>query len=186
MDAQATNLSSSLVLRGILVILFGAAAVFWPGLTLVTLVYLFSALVLLNGVVDLIFGLGGLFNSSKSFSTRVLPLLFGVIQVGVGVYLIRHPHVSFATLILLIGFTLIIRGVFEVVEGIFEEGSPLYKSGSVVMGVLAAIAGVLVLFQPRASGVAFVWILGVYALVVGPMMIAVALDANKAQSSRRR
>jgi uncharacterized membrane protein HdeD (DUF308 family) len=41
------------------------------------------------------------------------------------------------------------------------------------------LAGVIVLMQPEAAGVAFVWVLGVYALLVGAMMVAVALDARK-------
>jgi uncharacterized membrane protein HdeD (DUF308 family) len=185
MDTQATNLGGSLVLRGVLAILFGAAAVFWPGLTLVTLVYLFSAFVLVNGVVDLIYGIGRAASVSFSSMSRVLTLLFGALQIGVGVYLLRHPRVSFATLILLIGFTLIVRGVFEIVAGLFEEGSALFKSVMVIGGVIAAIAGVVILFQPVAGGVAFVWVLGVYALITGPMLIALALDINKVEQAAR-
>lgn len=106
-------------------------------------------------------------------------LLFGILQVGVGIYLLRHPTVSFATLVLLIGFTLIIRGVFDIVSGLFDEGSSMYKAVMIIGGILAGLAGILVLFQPAKAGVAFVWILGVYALIVGPLTIALAMDVNK-------
>ncbi len=121
MDSQEAHLGVGLAIRGVLATLFGIAAVFWPGITLVTLVYLFSAYILLNGLVDLVFGLGRLLHGGTSVLTRVLTLLFGVLEVGVGVYLLRHPGVSFATLILLIGFTLIVRGVFEVMEGLLKK-----------------------------------------------------------------
>ena len=42
MDSEMSNLTGGLVLRGVVAILFGIAAVFWPGITLVTLLYLFS------------------------------------------------------------------------------------------------------------------------------------------------
>jgi uncharacterized membrane protein HdeD (DUF308 family) len=48
-----------------------------------------------------------------------------------------------------------------------------------MIGAIAIVAGVVLLFQPESSGVAFVWILGLYALLTGPLMIALALDLNK-------
>jgi uncharacterized membrane protein HdeD (DUF308 family) len=35
------------------------------------------------------------------------------------------------------------------------------------------------LFQPASAGVAFVWVLGLYSLIVGPLMIALSLDMKK-------
>ncbi|MEJ0072480.1 MAG: DUF308 domain-containing protein [Candidatus Saccharibacteria bacterium] len=174
-----SNLSGGLVLRGILAILFGIAAVFWPGLTLVTLLYLFATFVLLGGLVELVIGVGRINQAGVSVLTRALTVLLGAVELGVGVYLLRHPGVSFATLILLIGFMLIVRGVFEVVEGLFEEGPSLYRLVMIIVGLLAAAAGILVLFQPVASGVAFVWILGAYSLVVGSLLFASAVEVRK-------
>jgi uncharacterized membrane protein HdeD (DUF308 family) len=185
MDTEATNLGGSLVLRGILSILFGAAAVFWPGLTLRTLVFLFSAFILINGVVDLVAGIGKLVNGTQSILTRLLTLVFGAFEVGVGVYLLRHTYVRLSVFILLIGFTLLIRGVFEVVEGLFVEGPSPTRIMMIVVGVLTALAGVVMLFQPVSGGIAFVWILGVYALITGPLLIAMALEINKAERRLR-
>lgn len=171
--------SNGLLLHGIFTLLFGIAAIFWPGLTLVTFVYLFSAYVLLSGVVTLVSGIGNLIGSGQAILTRFLTLIFGVIQIGVGVYLVRHLDVSFATLILLIGFTFIIRGIFDVVTGLFEEGQSGYRLVTIVIGILAALAGIMILFQPVAGGVAFVWILGIYSLVAGPLLIAAAMNENQ-------
>ena len=183
MEAEMSNLTGGLVLRGVIAILFGVAAVFWPGLTLVTLVYLFSTFVLIGGLIDIVVGIGRL---GGGLSTRILTLLLGLVQIGVGVYLLRHVHVAFATIILLIGFTLIIRGIVEIVEGLFEDGPATYRTVMVLIGLLALIVGVVVLFQPAASGVAFVWVLGLYSLVTGPLLIAAALDAQKLQRGAAR
>lgn len=179
MEADRTYNATSIALRGILATLFGIAAVFWPKMTLVTLVYLFSTYILLNGLVDLVSGIGRLANGNISILTRILTLLFGVLEIGVGVYLLRHPTVSFATLILLIGFTLVVRGVFEVIEGLFEEGPSFNRVLLIIVGLIAALAGIITLFQPVASGVAFVWILGLYALISGPLLIAMSFEVNK-------
>ncbi|HSX45663.1 MAG TPA: DUF308 domain-containing protein [Candidatus Saccharimonadia bacterium] len=185
METEVGRLTNSLIIRGILGILFGVAAVFWPGITLVTLVYLFSAFVLVGGLAELINGIGGVASAKNSVMTRVLRLLFGALEIGVGVYLLRHVHVAFATLILIIGFTLIVRGVLEVVEGLFEEGPAMYKFLMVCVGLLAVLAGIVVLFQPVASGVAFVWVLGIYSLITGPLFIAGAVEMNNLAKGRK-
>lgn len=178
MDSKLSNLTGGLVLRGVFAILFGIAAVFWPGLTLLTLLYLFATFLLVSGLVELIMGVVHVGTPGTSVLTKVLVLLLGMLQIGVGVYLLRHPHVTFTTLILLIGFTLIVRGVFEVVEALFEEGPSMYRVVTVIVGLLAVLAGIVVLFQPHTASVAFVWIIGLYALISGPLLIAAAMDAR--------
>ena len=174
-----SNLTGGLVLRGVAAVLFGIAAVFWPGITLLTLLYLFSAFLLVSGLFGLVIGLTRLGHGGTSVLTRVLTPLLGLAEIAVGVYLLRHPGVTFATFILLIGFILIVRGVFEVVEGLFEEGPSTYRLVMVLVGALAVVAGIVVLFQPKASGVAFVWILGLYAIVVGALMLAAAVETHR-------
>lgn len=164
------------VFEGIVAILFGIAAVFWPGETVVTLLYLFAAFVLAGGIINL---LAGIFGLGKNASHGLLKGLVGLLQIGVGVYLFRHPKVTFATLILIIGFTLIVRGVIEIVMAFAAEGSASIKTMLGIVGILSVVVGIVVLFQPAASGVAFVWILGVYALVSGPLLIAAAVDNGK-------
>ena len=179
MDSTMSGLTGGLVLRGVIAILFGVAAVFWPGLTLVTLLYLFAAFLLVSGLFNLIFGISRLGEGGVSVLTRVTTPVLGALEVGVGVYLLRHPHVTFTTLILLIGFILIIRGVLEIVEGLFEEGPSIYRIVMIIIGLLAVLAGILVLFQPAAAGVAFVWILGIYAIVIGSLLLAAAVETHR-------
>lgn len=178
----ARALWGTLLVRGVLAVLFGIAAVFWPALTLVTLVYLFSAYVLVTGVVSLVQGV----MSMRMHTMWYLTLLIGLVELGVGVYLLRHTDVSFATLILLVGFTLVIRGVLEVVGAFMDLNAWASTRTLLTIGGLASVlAGVIVLMQPETAGVAFVWVLGVYALLVGAMMIAVALDARKLLEGKR-
>lgn len=158
---------------GVATLLFGIAALFWPALTLATFVFLFSAYVLAWGVVSIVRG----FTSVSTDSLWWLKLLFGVVAVGVGVYLVRHPGVSFATLILLTGFTFIIQGVFDVVGALFGDmKSATGKTLAMIGGALGIVAGVFILMQPVTGGIAFVWIVGLYALLFGPVLIAASMD----------
>ncbi|MDB5176978.1 MAG: hypothetical protein JWN75_646 [Candidatus Saccharibacteria bacterium] len=171
-----------LTVRGILAILFGISCVFWPGLTLVTFVYLFGIYVLVTGLVAVFQGI----TSMNHHRTWILTLLLGVLTIGVGVYLLRNPTVSFAVLVLLVAFTLIVTGIFEVV-GALADGrlSVSSKTLLVITGVLAVLAGIVMFFQPVASGVAFVWIIGLFALLSGPLWIAMSVDVKNLVDSGR-
>lgn len=165
------------IAEGVVAILFGIAAVFWPALTLVTLLYLFAAFILISGLVNLI---TGIFHAGHGVGAWFLKLILSVVEIGIGVYLLRHPHVSFAVFILLIGFGLIIRGVFEIVGAFIESLGPGSRILALIVGALAVLAGIVVLFQPASGGVAFVWVLGIYALIAGPVIVAMALDRHHA------
>lgn len=160
--------------QAIFAVLFGIAAIFWPGETLVVLVYLFSAYVLLWGILELAHGL----MSIRRRGTWWLTALLGVLGLGVGVYLVRHPGVSFATLILLIGLTFVVRGVLAVVAAFLDQMSATQRALTIFVGALAVIAGIAVLLQPASGGVAFVWVLGLYALIYGVLMFVLALEAR--------
>lgn len=185
-ESTLKNLWGALAFRGVASILFGIVAVFWPGLTLVTLVYLFGAYVLASGLVNLIIGLTNMGGDSGTFWGRILLLLLGLGEVAVGVYLLRHPLVTFTTLILIIGIVLIVRGLFDLFAGVFGEGGATYRTVMVIGGLIAALAGIVLLFQPASAGVAFVWILGLYALVTGPLLIALAFEGKNAVAANSR
>ena len=179
-----------LTVQGIAAVLFGIAAVFWPGMTLVSFIYLFGLYLLVAGVVAM---LGGLFSVNKR-NTWVLSVLLGLVMLGIGVYLLRHLDTSFAMLVTLVGSALVIWGVIEVVVALSRTDSlATSKTMAVMAGVVAAFAGVVMFFQPETSGVAFVWIVGLFALVNGPLWIALSVDVKRAHdqlvlgtSGRRR
>jgi uncharacterized membrane protein HdeD (DUF308 family) len=167
---------SALVVSGIISIIFGVAAVFWPHLTLLTLLYLFGAYVLIAGIVRIVMAFASISDGGWWF----LNALLGLFELGVGVYLLRHVNVAFATFILLIGFVLIARGIIGIVDALFDRaGGDTSRTLTFIVGALALVVGIVVLFQPVSSGIAFVWIIGVYALIAGAIELSVASELNK-------
>lgn len=165
-----------LTIQGIAAVLFGIAAVFWPGMTLVSFIYLFGLYLLVAGVVSL---LGGLFSVNKR-GTWVLSSLLGLVMLGIGVYLLRHLDTSFAVLVTLVGSALVVWGVVEVVVALSRtDALATSKTMALMAGVVAVVAGVVMFFQPAASGVAFVWVVGLFALINGPLWIALSVDVKR-------
>ena len=164
------------LLAGALTTVFGVAVVFWPGLTFLTLLYLFAAYVLVDGVVNFFNGINSV--ASKS-ATWFLGTILGVLEVGVGVYFVQHTALAFKTFILLMGFTLVFRGVFSLVSAYADRISEDDRMLMVIGSFLSLIVGIIVLFQPEAKGISFVWLLGLYALITGPMSLAVLLKSKR-------
>jgi uncharacterized membrane protein HdeD (DUF308 family) len=165
-----------LAVQGIVSLLFGIAAIFWPGLTIGTLVLLFSAYIVVMGIVSIFYGVTGISKRQGWIWT----LLVGFLELAVGVYLVRNPNVVLATLVLLVGFILIARGIFDTVTAFTDDMPSSARVLRVIVGVLAFIAGIVVLRYPVASGIGFVWVVGLFALISGAVTLGLSLDFRRA------
>lgn len=176
--SSAANIErTALVSQGVLAILFGIAAVFWPGLTAEVLIYLFGAFLLIDGVLAIVLGLAHVKNLAKAS----LVLFLGLLELGIGLYLIFNPKIVFATLILILGLVLMVRGAFALAHAFAGTDAPNVKAMHAILGALGVVIGIFVLAQPVAGGLAFVWVLGLYALVAGPVLIAMSAHLAKAR-----
>jgi uncharacterized membrane protein HdeD (DUF308 family) len=177
---EVRQLSSQLwglaVTEGVLAILAGVALLFWPAATAVLLVSLFGLFVLIWGIVGSVRSL----ISAGRIRGWWVQLIFSVLLVGLGVYLLRNVEIALATFILLIGFTFIVRGLFDVLTAFFsrEQGVMDNRGLYVVLGLFGLLAGIVTLVQPVASGLAFIWIAGVYALVYGVFALVFAAKSQ--------
>lgn len=161
---------------GVVSILFGILALFWPGLTVGLLIVLFGVFVLLWGIVGLISSLASI--SSDKFWW--LELIFSLLAVGLAVYLLRNPETAATIFVFFIGLTFLVRGVVDIVEGIFDGSR---KGGnrvfSIILGVLGIVAGVITLAHPVSAGLVVVWVIGLYAVLYGSLLIAFAFRAQE-------
>jgi uncharacterized membrane protein HdeD (DUF308 family) len=140
---------------------------FLPGITLVTLVLLFGAYALVDGVFNVL--------AFFRFAAQHWVLLIeGVIGIIVGVLTFAWPAITAIALLYLIAFWAILTGVFEIVAGIRLRKVIANEWFMLLMGVLSALFGLLILFAPGAGALAIVLWIGVYALMFGIIMLALA------------
>jgi uncharacterized membrane protein HdeD (DUF308 family) len=154
----------AVALRGLLAVLFGLAAFFWPGITLVTLVFLFGAYALVDGV----FALVSAFRADDRW-----PLLFeGVVGIAAGVVAFVWPGITALALLYLIAAWAIITGILEIVAAVrlrkVIENEWLLALG----GVASIILGVILVVAPGAGALGLVWAIGAYAILFGIALIA--------------
>lgn len=149
----------TVVLRGILAIVFGIVALVSPGVTLVSLALVFGAYAFVDGV----FAIVGAFGHRGR--EAVWYVLDGILGIAVGVATFFFPGITAQALVFLIGLWAILTGIFEVVAG-FEL--PVSRDWLLALaGVLSIVFGVLVFANPISGAVAVVWLIGIYAVVFG-------------------
>lgn len=167
------------VLQGIATLLFGVAALFLPGLTFATLIILFAVYAVVLGVIELVHGFGSIGKSSSWWFS----LLVGLVLAGAGVYLIRNPQTALDVFIVLVGAVILARGVFDLVISAFFVKKTESRWLWAIAGVLGVIAGIFLWNNPVSGGLAFVWALGLYALIVGSINLAYAFQVRSAYNT---
>jgi uncharacterized membrane protein HdeD (DUF308 family) len=157
----------ALALRGLVAVLFGLLTFLLPGITLVTLVLLFGAYSLVDGLCNVI-------AFFRVASHHWALLIEGVIGIIAGILTFAWPAITAIVLLYLIAFWAIFTGVFEIIAGIRLRKAITNEWLLLVMGVLSLLFGVLILFAPGVGALAIVLWIGAYALVFGIFMLALA------------
>ena len=102
-----------------------------------------------------------------------LVMLFGVAVLGVGVFFVGSPHETLATFTVIAGILLLLDGVVAVVASIFRRGEG--RGMLAMIGVLSAIAGLVLIKKPFGALLAFVLIFGVWLIVAGVVRFVAAV-----------
>lgn len=168
------HLNGLVVLQGLATLLFGVVALFFPGLTLANLVTLFAVYVTVVGVVELVHGFRDLGKSASYWFS----LLVGLVMVGAGVYLVRNPVDTQSAFLVTVGALVLVRGVADLFVSAFFSSKSEHRMLWVVSGVVGVVAGLMLWRYPLAGVMDFVWVLGLYALVVGSVGMALATRAR--------
>lgn len=160
---------------GVVSILFGIVALFWPGLTVGLLIILFSIFILIWGIIGIIVSIA----SASTDKFWWLELILSILAIGLAVYLLRNPVEAAIIWIFTVGLTFLVRGVVDILEGLFDGN----RTGSdrvlpFIHGALGIVAGIITLLYPASAGLAVVWIIGLYALLYGAFLIAFSFRAK--------
>jgi uncharacterized membrane protein HdeD (DUF308 family) len=167
----ATSMWWLLVITSVASIVFGIATLFMPGVTLVSLIVLFALYLLVNGIVELIYG----FNAVERDELWWLSTLIGVALIGVSVYLVKNPAINASVFVLMLGWILVIRGVYDITIGTFFAE---HKVSWIISGILGIVTGIMIWVYPVSGSLAFVWVLGLYALINGAIVLSSALTVR--------
>ncbi len=159
-----------MAVRGALAILFGLTLGLWHGLTLPTLVVLFAAYAVLDGL----WAIGAATRAAgRSFDTWPVALE-GVVSVVLGGIAMLWPFVSHEFLYV-VAFWGFLTGALEILTAVAmpreTAGHWLFGTG----GVSSVFLALLVLVMPRAGAAGVVRLIAIYAFVFGVLVSLAAI-----------
>lgn len=157
----------SFLMRGILAI--GIGLIFWfrPGPALVVTILVFGIWVFIDGILSI-----GAAIEGRGSAWRLW--LSGIVGIAVGVLTVTRPSVTATFLYVAIGVWAIVRGLSEVFSPIHRprEGGEAWL---VVSGLLSIAFGVVVIFVPHIGAPLLAWLIGLYAIADGLVMVGLSL-----------
>lgn len=158
-------------LRGLAAILFGIGTLFFPGVSLMTLVLLFGAYALVNGIFAIIAGARRGANRQVAWPF----VLEGILGIGVGVVTFFWPGITVLSLVLLIGAWALTTGLIEVAMAVKLRKVLAHEWLLALSGLLSIALAALIFFSPKAGALALVLWIGAYALAFGVLLVGFSL-----------
>jgi uncharacterized membrane protein HdeD (DUF308 family) len=159
-----------LALRGLAAVLFGVLAFIWPGVTLLTLVWLFGAFALVNGILSFVLAA----KAPKGFPRFGSLILGGLLGILAGLLTFVMPGITALGLLILIASWAMVTGILEINAAI-KLRKEISNEWLLILAGLASVAfGVVLLLRPAAGALVLVWWIGAYALVFGILLFVLA------------
>jgi uncharacterized membrane protein HdeD (DUF308 family) len=163
------------LIRGLAAIALGVAAFVWPALTLAVLVTLFGAYLLVDGI----FGVVHAIRHRKEQDRTWLWLLDSVLAIIVGLLTLFAPGVAAVVLLMFVAAWAIVAGVLRIAVAIAMSGPASWRWLLAVGGVLSILFGGLLIAAPQIGLLSIVWIIGLNAILLGVVFVALALQLRQ-------
>jgi uncharacterized membrane protein HdeD (DUF308 family) len=157
------------IIRGVLAIVFGLIALFTPGVTMLSLVLVFSAYAIGDGA----FAIVSAVRAARQGERWMLLVFEGVVGIAAGILAVMMPGLTVVLFITLIAVWALVTGGFMLAAA-FRLDAEHGRWWLVLSAVASLVYGALLIIAPMAGAVVLTWWIGAYALVFGIGMLVMA------------
>jgi uncharacterized membrane protein HdeD (DUF308 family) len=154
---------------GVLGMIFGLIALFEPGVTMLSLVLVFSAYALADGV----FGIIAAVRAASQHERWGFLILGGLVNIITAAVAFLWPGITVVAFVLLLAAWAILSGVL-MLGAAFRLNIDHGRWWLAFGGLASIIYGVLLAAAPLIGALVLTWWLGAYAIVFGATMIVLA------------
>jgi uncharacterized membrane protein HdeD (DUF308 family) len=167
------------LLEGVVAIVFGLVALFWPAPTLGVIVVLFGLLALISGVVGVFAAIGAAGNH-QPWGWKLTAALFGILA---GLAILRWPGVTVQIVLYLIGFWLIVGGLVGIVEAFAAHREVPHAWLIVLTSAISVLFGIVMFAWPAVGVLTVILLVGIYAIVEGITLCILAFQVRRFANS---
>jgi uncharacterized membrane protein HdeD (DUF308 family) len=168
-------------LRGVLGIIFGLIALIFPGPTMLSLVIVFSAYMLFDGIAAIVSGV----RAMRQRDRWGLLIFEGALDIAVGILAFLWPGLTVLVFVLLVAAWAIVTGALMTAAG-FRLNIDHGRWWLVLGGLLSIAYGALLVATPLIGAIVLTWWMGAYALVFGIALITFSFKLRSRQQEHAR
>ena len=168
------------LLRGILAVIFGVLALIAPVSALNAVAIVFGAYAIVDGIV----AIGHALNVRKTDSRWGWLIAQGIIAVIAGVLAIIFSGLAVLIGGLFVLWTIVFWNIMTGVAGVRSAAGAHGngKTWGIVAGLLSVafgiLLGILIWVTPGATLLGLIWVVGIYAIVFGIMLVVAAIQVR--------
>lgn len=159
----------AVALRGVAAILFGVAAFAMPIVTMLSLVFVFAAFSIVDGVFGIVMSARGARNGER----WVWLLLSGIFGIAAGVVAALWPGLTVLAFVLLMAAWALISGTLMLISA-FRLKIDHGRIWLVIGGISSIVFGVLLVMSPFIGALVLTFWTGAHALVLGGTLLVLA------------
>src|SRR5215204_1549473 len=171
-DSTSADLARNwwaVALRGLLGISFGTIALIMPGATMLSLVLVFAAYALVDGILAIVSAV----RAARHREKWVWLTLEGIVNIVTAAVAVLLPGLTVVVFVLLIAFWALLSG--GLMLGAAFRLQPDHGRGWLIFGgIVSIIYGVLLVIAPLIGALVLTWWIGAYALVFGIALLVLA------------
>jgi uncharacterized membrane protein HdeD (DUF308 family) len=159
---------------GVLAIALAIYAIIFPGITLVSLVFILAIIFLIIGIERVI---SGIFIPSGS---RWGTIGLGILVIILASIALAFPVGTTVALFLFLGFALLFDGIARIIHGFGDRTQRGWVRGfHIGVGVLAVIFGGMIIVSPFFGAVLAGFIMGIILIIIGIQMISAGVGGRE-------
>jgi uncharacterized membrane protein HdeD (DUF308 family) len=166
-------------LRGLLGIAFGLICLLVPAAAILALILLFSAYMLVDGVLAIASGI----KAARNDERWGLLVLEGIVDIAAGAIAFLWPAITAVAFVILIAVWAVITGALMLGAAFtlkLDHGRWWLALG----GIASVIFGIVLLIAPVVGAVVLTWWLGAYAIVFGAFLLVLAFKLHGKKEER--
>jgi len=158
------SLKISFIISSILYMALGAFLLIWPTTSLNVICYAFGGITLFYGF----FRLASYLGNRENPSVLQADCFFGIIMIGIGIFLLIQPDIIRSILPIVLGLFIIFNSIIKL-QYAFELKAAFYEKWWILLflGIVTAGLGTVIAFNPFASTELMIMAMGIVLVADG-------------------
>jgi uncharacterized membrane protein HdeD (DUF308 family) len=165
-------------LRGVLALAFGVIALLVPVATMLSLLLIFAAYMLVDGIFAIISAV----RAARAGERWVWLLLQGILSIVAAGITVVWPGITLVAYVLVVAVWAIASGALMIAAGT-QLNKDYGRWWLGLGGALSIIWGILLILAPLIGALVMTWWLGIWAIVFGASLIVLAFSLRSQQQA---